>query len=138
METVKTINYQNLLSKPTMNHYKYNSNINHKPTLHTAKVFRHAGNTSVFKKNHKQKKITNNSKSAFNFVNLIFVSAGIFSVISLGLIFAPNIMTSKIAKAQIVKSQPVTIVTNFNIQEYKSTSKGKSFFQPVQLSENKK
>jgi hypothetical protein len=121
-----------------MNHYKHNSKINHKPSLLAARVFRQTGSRGVTRNNVTNKKTQNYSKSGFNFINLICVSAGIFSIISLGLIFTPNIITTKVAKAQIPKTQPVTIVTNFNSQEYKSTNKGKSFFQPVQIAETVK
>jgi hypothetical protein len=121
-----------------MTHFKYSPKQNLKFNPQTARVFRQTGTIGILRNNVKNKKTNNYTNNKFNLLNLVFVFAGIFSVISLGLIFTPNIMTTKVAKAQIPKSQPVTIITNFNSQEYKSTNKGKSFLQPVQLSETVK
>jgi hypothetical protein len=118
-----------------MTHFKYSPKQNFKFTPQNARVFRQTGARGVLRNNVKNKKSNNYTNNRFNLLNLVFVFAGIFSVISLGLIFTPNIMTTKVVKAQIPKAQPVTIVTNFNNQEYKSTNKGKSFLQPVQVSE---
>lgn len=122
-----------------MTHYKYSPNQNFKFNPQTARVFRQTKSRSILRNNIKNKKTNNYTNNRFNLLNLVFIFAGIFSVISLGLVFTPNILTIKTAKAQIPKAQLVTIVTNFNSQEYKSNSKGKSFLQPVQTMEiNKK
>ena len=118
-----------------MTHYKYSPKSNFKFNPQTARIFKQSGTKAVFRNNIKNKNTNKYTSNKFSLVNLVFVFAGIFSVISLGLIFTPSIMTSKIVKAQIPKVQSTTIVTNFNSQEYKSTSKGKSFFQPIQISE---
>ena len=118
-----------------MTQFKYSPKQNFKFTPHTTRVFRQTGTRSVLRNSNKKREINNSTNSRFNLLNMVFLFAGIFSVVSLGLIFTPNIMTTKIVKAQIPKSQPVTIVTNFNSQEYKSINKGKSFLQPIQVSE---
>ena len=118
-----------------MTHFKYSPNHTFKFTTQTARVFRSSGNKGTVRNNIQNKKINKYANNKFDLLNMVFVSAGIFSLISLGLIFAPNIMTAKVAKAVAPKSQPVTIVTNFNSQEYKTNIKGKSFLQPVMVLE---
>ena len=128
-------NYQNPLVKPKMTHYKYSPKHNLKFSPQTARIFKQSGTRAVLRNNVKNKNTNKYINNKFNLLNIVFVFAGIFSVISLGLIFTPSIMTSKIVKAQIPKVQSTTIVTNFNSQEYKPNTKSKSFFQPIQISE---
>jgi hypothetical protein len=119
-----------------MTHYKYSPKQNLKFNPQTARVFRQNASKGILRNNIKNKKTNNfTNGNKFDLLNLVFISAGIFSIISLGLIFTPNIMTTKIVKAQIPKAPSVTIVTNFNSQEYKSNFKSRSFLQPVQAIE---
>ncbi len=120
-----------------MTHSKHSQRQNFKPSSSTTRVFRHRSTQKTARNNIKNKKINNYRESLFGLFNIVFASAGIFSVISLCLIFAPNIITTKAAKAQVVKPQPLTIITNFGNQEYKTPDKGKSSLQPIQTPPSK-
>jgi hypothetical protein len=121
-----------------MTHYKYSPTKNLKSPARSTKVFKQTGSRANSKKNVGNKNNFAQSRINNNFFNLIFASAGILSVISLSLVFAPNLLTAKVAKAEIIKTPTVAIVTNYNNQEFKSTSKGKSFLQPVEPIESPK
>jgi hypothetical protein len=115
-----------------MTHYKYSPNKNLKSPTRSNKVFKQTGNRISSKKGIGNKSNFINSKNSNNFVNLIFASAGILSIVSLSLVFAPNLLTAKVAKAELAKTPIVAIVTNYNSQEVKSQNKGKSFLQPLE------
>jgi hypothetical protein len=119
-----------------MTHYKYSPNKNLKSSTRSTKVFKQTGIRTSSKKNVGNK--NNYVHTNNNLVNLIFASAGILSVISLSLVFAPNLLTAKIVKAEVLKTPTVAIVTNYNSQEYKTQSKSKSFLQPIQAVESLK
>jgi hypothetical protein len=116
-----------------MTHYKYSPKKNTRTQVSTAKVYRQAGSRG-FSKN-KNVKSYGNSFFFHNpfLVNMVFASAGILSIVSLGLIFAPNLMTAKAAKAETPKAQSISIVTNYNSQESRPLVKSKSFLQPVSV-----
>jgi hypothetical protein len=117
-----------------MTHYKYSPKKNTRTQVSTARVYRQAGSRG-FSKNKNAKSSANNF-SFYNpfLVNMIFASTGILSIVSLALVFAPNLMTAKVAKADTTpKVQSVSIVTNYNSQESRPLVKPKSFLQPVSV-----
>jgi hypothetical protein len=121
-----------------MTHHKYSPKINFKFNPQTARIFKQTAPKKVSRNSFNNKKTSYNSNKGFNLLNIIFTLAGIFSVVSFGLIFSPSFASAKVASAQIQSSKQVTITTNYNSQEYNPINKGKSFLQPVQVNEIEK
>jgi hypothetical protein len=121
-----------------MTHYIYSPNKNLKSPIRSAKFFKQTGSRISSKKNVTNKNNFIKSQNGNNFINILFASAGILSIISLALVFAPNLLATKVVKADVVKTPILAIVTNYNSQESKIQSKGKSFLQPVEVKQTDK
>jgi hypothetical protein len=120
-----------------MTHHKYSPNNNFKFNPRTARIFKQTATKKISRNNFNNKKASYSSNKGFSLLNIIFTFAGIFSLISFGLIFSPSFASAKVANAQAQKTQQVTIITNFNSQEYNPTQKGKSFLQPIESLDSK-
>jgi hypothetical protein len=121
-----------------MTHHKYSPKNNFKFNPQTARIFKQTAPKKVSRNSLNNKKASYNSNKGFNLLNIIFTFAGIFSLISFGLIFSPSFASAKVANAQAQKVNQVTIITNYNSQEYNPINKGKSFLQPIELAQTAK